>query len=122
MMEPTVRPRRSLFERRTFNIESTLNSIGVHNEYFLHHRRRGSCYFCCRFLWPAPLNMECKIRLAGERPNAGTAAIAALSRFQTAASEYGTLTVISAELKVTNAPELKPASPKQMCRAFCQSL
>ena len=62
-MERTVRSKRSLFERRTFNVESVLSSIGVPNEHFLHHRCRGGCDLRCGFLWPAPLNMELPQRL-----------------------------------------------------------
>jgi len=34
-------------------IEFAQASIGVHNEYFLHHRRRGRCTFRCRLSWSA---------------------------------------------------------------------
>jgi hypothetical protein len=32
--------------------------IGVHNEHFLHHRRRGRCTSRCRLLWSARLNSK----------------------------------------------------------------
>ncbi len=72
-MERTVRPRRSLCERRTFNIESVLASIGVNNEHFLHHRRSRGRDLCCRFLWPARLNRECNIRLTAADCDSGPA-------------------------------------------------
>jgi len=40
------------------------NSIGIHNEHFLHHRRSCSYHLCCKLPWFARLNMEWKIRLA----------------------------------------------------------
>src|ERR1700730_4845849 len=47
-----------------FHIEIAHTSIGVHNEYFLHHRRSGGYHLCCRLHWSARLNMKWKIRLA----------------------------------------------------------
>ena len=41
-----------------------------------------------------------------------------LSNSRSAAPEPGALLVIEAELKVMNALELKPTSPKQMCSVF----
>jgi len=45
-----VEPRRSLLEPRAF--------VGVHNEPFLHHRRRGRSNRGCRVLGSTPLNKE----------------------------------------------------------------
>jgi hypothetical protein len=41
-----------------FHIEIAHTSIGIHNEYFLHHRRSGSYRPCRRLPWSARLNIE----------------------------------------------------------------
>ena len=51
-MERTVRPGRSC------SIEIAHASIGVRNEHFLYHRRRGRYRRCCRLLGSARLNVE----------------------------------------------------------------
>ena len=55
MMERNARPGRSYSGAR-FHIESAHAAIGVHHEYFLHHRRSGSYHLCCKLLGSARLN------------------------------------------------------------------
>jgi hypothetical protein len=55
-MELTFPPRRFLLAVRRLHFEVAQISIGVNNEYFLHHWRRGRNSFRCRILWAARLN------------------------------------------------------------------
>ena len=52
-MEPTGVPIRFSTGGPLLHIEFAQASVGVHNEYFLHHRRRGRCTSRCRLLGSA---------------------------------------------------------------------
>ena len=66
-MEPTGVPIRFSTGGPLLHIEFAQASIGVHNEYFLHHRRRGRCTSRCRLPWSARLKNKILFDLSGKR-------------------------------------------------------
>lgn|SRR5579871_51318 len=72
-MERTVLPRRFRCKRGAFILKSPHTSIGVHNEYFLYHRRSGSYRPCSRLPWSARLISNGKARLTAAIATSGTA-------------------------------------------------